>query len=162
MYSPRRFPSKTLVWLAAMLMPLQALPAANCWCASESWERVDAETASGHHVQKICCCCRTAPPGAASTYDEDKSCCQRVGPSPKPSCGGHSHTCTCSCQENNSSPAVPPAPTETRCRIVVDLLQLPTPICMSLEKSQPRSADEVPAFYTSAPERCTILCRFLL
>ncbi len=162
MYSLRRSPSKTLVWLMAMLMPLQALPAAGCWCAGEYQEQVDPETPSEPHAQKTCSCCQTTPTQETGTCDEEKSCCQEASPSPTPSCCGRSSTCACSCQENNSSPAVPPAPTETRCRSVVDLLQLPAPVCLSLEKSQPRSTDQRPAFYTFASECCIDLCRFLL
>ena len=154
--------AKTLVWLAAILMPLQVLPSAKCWCAGERRERIDSGAAPRHHVQKTCCCYRTVPVQAAYTRGEDESCCPKANSSPESSCCGGSLTCTCFCQENDSSPAVPPAPTETRCRSVVDLLQLPAPVCLSLEKSQPRSAQQRPAFHTSASERCISLCRFLL
>ena len=159
MYGIRRFSSNALLWMAAMLMPLQAFPAAGCWCAGERQERVDPETPPGHRGQKTCCC---APTQSAGKHGEDKSCCQRADATPIPSCCGCSHICACSCQDKNSSPAVPPAPTETRCQSGVGLPQLLAPVCLSLDNSRPRSADEGPALCTSASEHCISLCRFLL
>ncbi len=163
MCSLRRLATKTLVWLAVVLIPFQSLPVAACCCAGvDERQRVDAEMQPGHLGSRCGCCDRIATTQAAGTRGEDKPCCQRAGPSPRSSCCGRSLACTCSCQENNSSPAVPPALTETRCRSVVDLLQLPAPVCLNLEKSRPRSVEQRPAFYTSASECCISLCRFLL
>ena len=160
MYAVRETILKALVWLAALLLPVQALPAASCCCAAGGGLSTDAAAQHGQQESKRCCCCRNTSDHDAGVRGEARSCCSKAA-------GAAAHSCCeclhgCSCQKDHSPPPVPPAPPETRSQGVDQLVELPTPVCLSLGEQEPRPSDERPASFTSASERCITLCRFHL
>ena len=162
MYGLRQFTSKILVWLAAVLVPVQALPAAPCCCSGMGRQPVDPQMQLGHLGPKTRFCYRSAPTQGASRCGENRPCCKKAGPTSTHRCWGCPDTCTCSCQQNDSPAPAGPTPTESWRQTLVQLVPLPAPVCESLGQCPPRLADEASTLSTSASERCVTLCRFRL
>ena len=161
MYRSRKLASKVLLWLAAVLVPFQALPTSPCCCAIADEQEADVgkqQRQPGAHAS--CCSCRSTPSQSASTCRGAKSCCKQAGPAPARSCCGCPPTCTCQ-QDNPPPPASPPL-TEHRSHTVDQLAQSAASVCPRLGEPQPRSADERPVVFTSASELRITLCRFHL
>lgn len=149
---------KTLVWLAAVMVSLQSLPAAACYCATASQQKNDAEQRQSLSNP----CCLTAGSCCASTHTQRHSCCETSYQVPaKCSC---QTTGVCSCQPHNSSSPDPQAPPEDG-RQLVHLATQPT-AAVSLYLDDFRGSTS-PSYGTwpsarSGLERCIILCRFTL
>lgn len=152
----RSFAWKTLVWLAAVLVPLQALPSFECCCASASRQQIDAE----NDLQRpgsdrgCCCCSHSTPDRRAATRSE-----ARPGAA-RPCCCGNSTVCTCA--ENDSSPLPSQAPPESRVQSDDQVAQPLVDIGLAFDRPRQRPSDECPAVATSAAERCVLLCSFRL
>ncbi|NQT13187.1 MAG: hypothetical protein HQ582_10590 [Planctomycetes bacterium] len=149
----RAFAWKTLVWLAAVLVPLQALPSFECCCAAVSRQQIDAENQQGRPSSEQACCCgaRSAPDGRAPTHSQAR---------PRPCCRGDSTDCTCA--EDDSAPLPSQAPPESRLPSDDPLAQPLVDIGLAFDPPPQRPSDERLIVVTSAPERCILLCSFRL
>ena len=160
MYRSRKLASKVLLWLAAVLVPFQALPTSPCCCATADAQQAGVGKQQKQPEANTGCCCRSTPRQGAGACCGTKSCCKQARPAPARSCRGCPSTCTCQ-QDNPPPPASPPL-TEHRSHTVDQLAQSAASVCPRLGEPQPRSADERPVVFTSASELRITLCRFHL
>lgn len=155
------FASKTLVYLAAALIPLQPLAVSSCNCDSHGQHDVDANPCE-QQAKLESGCCQRDDDCRCSRHSQANSCCTETHPAPAKSCcetGG-----ACSCGADNSSPPVPPVPRQSRGYSVNDGAQ-PLVIALFSPEDDPRS---VPCLSTDHPRgasglaKCIVLCRFRL
>lgn len=114
------FASKTLVFVAAALLPLQPLSVMSCGCGSHDQRAVDAnlrqeqtdgESACGRRAD--CCCC--------SSHLQPRPCCAKRHRGPAKCCCGTGNQC--SCESDHPSPPVPQVPPEGRSQSLSDLAE---------------------------------------
>ena len=150
---------RTLIWLTAILVPVQGLPAGSCGCTG-------GKTCCKEE-QSISCCC------SAEKVRAGTCCCGQVRAEASHSCfcnsrSGQDSTCECgiNCQcgkTKHQVPATPPAETNQAEKVASDSL---TTCCVATTcKPQTTQRHE----YTStvvdaiaALDRCASLCRFTL
>ena len=155
------FASKTLVYLAAALIPLQPLAVLSCGCDSQGQHGVDANTCKDQAKVKSGCCGRTNS-CCCSSHARTSSCCSKTQQAPAKSCCGTE--CTCSCGEDKSPPPIPQAPPQSRGYSVNDVDQ-PLAIASFSPTDHPRYVDFLSSDRPSCAsgiERCIVLCRFRL
>jgi hypothetical protein len=157
----RRRLSQALVWVAAVMLPLETGWPTSCGCGMSGRTTASSKTAKSHdggccHKQKACACCRTAD-------KSEGTCCKARG------AGVASHGCQCgtSCQcaqPRDSAPAVPspnngPTGKELSCQFAAAAVmpEAIQPACFSLQGREVCS----PTVVTSL-ELCSTLGRFLL
>ena len=158
MYGLRQLATKTLVWLAAVLVPLQSLPAAACCCTSASQQESGAEQRQGPSNP----CCLTAGSCCDSTRAESHSCCKTTHQLPsKCSC---TTTGVCSCQPHNSSSPDPQAPPEGGRQVVHIAAQPLAAVSLCVDDSRGLASTSYGAWLSACSgfERCIVLCRFTL
>ena len=161
MYGLRGTTSKTLVWLAALLMPMQPVSAAGCCCATPD-QQDDDRADSQVSARAASSCCQVAHCCCAGKQAARTSCCQkRHGAVDHSWCQcGHA----CCCQHGEPSPAPPQAPPSSKVRTGDELGQpLAAVSCNHGEVHlgpSPQPTEE-PSL-GSAAKRCVMLCRFLL
>ncbi len=155
------FASRTLVYLAAALLPLQPLSTMSCCCASHDRHSVDASLRQ-EQANAVTGCCGRADRCCCSSHSRAGSCCTKTQQAPAKSCCGTGNTC--SCRTDDSSPPVPQVPAEGRSQSGNDVAQ---PLLLaSISTGDP----EVPTCLVSTDrpsgasgfERCIVLCRFRL
>ena len=155
------FVSKTLVYLAAALIPLQPLAVLSCGCDSHSQHGVDANACKEQAQVKSGCCGR-ADGCRCSSHSQTSSCCSKTHHAPAKSCCDTGGICTCGV--DNSSPPVPQAPPQTRGYRVNDVNQ-PSAVVLF---SPGDYSSSVGFLFTDWPSgasgiaRCIVLCRFRL
>jgi hypothetical protein len=150
--------AKALVWLAAVLVPLQSLPAAACCCASSSQQESGAEQRQGPSNP----CCLTAGSCCDSTRAESHSCCKTTHQAPaKCSC---QTTGVCSCQPHNPSSPAPQAPPDGGRQGVHIAAQPLAAVSSCFDDSRGSLSESYGDWPTarSGFERCIVLCRFTL
>lgn len=155
----RSFATKTLVWLAALFVPLQPLSLGMCCCASRQGNDAEARLAA---VQDKACCCRSTPSDSSGTQTESPA---RFTDTP----GEEVESCCtnqvcCCCKPDNSSPPDQQAPTGSPRRIVDELVQLLAPVSLGpseIQLSAPVVSADQPVV-DSGIERCIAHCRFNL
>lgn len=139
----RSLASRTLVVLAAALVPLQPLSAAGCYCGTVSRHETGVEKQAGSDREKACCCKKAL----------------RV---PGNTCCGSAVECSCSSDE--SSHSEPQNLPQRHSQTVQDLGQ-PADV-LSLSRSEFQVAPSLPSAdwrpFASGLERCIVLCRFNL
>ncbi len=153
--------SKTLVYLAAVLLPLQPLAALSCGCDSHGQPGVDANPCKEQAKVESGCCGR-ADGCRCGSRSQTGSCCTKTQQAPAKSCCGTGHAC--SCRADDSSPPVPQVPAEGRNQSVNDVAQ---PLLSAFPSP---GACQVPVNFVSTDrpsgasgfERCIVLCRFRL
>ena len=150
MWITQHIAARVFVWLAAVTIPMQGLPAATCGCHSI--------VTCSHETKPIASCCASnlAASSKTSARREKASChcganCQ---------CGPN-----CQCGKNNApaEPAVPPAENSSPKRIVADssaaasfvTVYQPSTTRQHLEKCVGPDA-------LTALDRCATLCRFTI
>ncbi len=155
----RKVAARTLIWLAAMTVPFQSLPASTCGCSSSMCcSQKDEQSGSCCSTEKAraghdCCAARKAAPAS--------SCCCQAG-------GGEDNACKCgaNCQCGKTKRPAPVAPptenntTEKRVDDSVSTISLAT-ACLARTVQRP-DAEIMPQDADSALGRCVILSRFIL
>ncbi len=155
------FASKTLVYLAAALIPLQPLAVLSCGCGSHGQHGVDANTCQEQAKVETGCCGR-GDGCRCSSHSQADSCCTKAHQAPAKSCcdtGG-----TCSCRADDSSEPVPQAPPQSRGYSANDVDQ-PLAIALFSPADRRSAGDFVSTDRPSGDsgfERCIVLCRFRL
>jgi len=155
------FASRTLVYLAAALIPLQPVAVLSCGCDSHGQHAVEANTCEEQAKAESGCCGRTDG-CRCSSHSQAGSCCTKTHPTSAKSCcdtGG-----TCSCRADDSSPPVPKSPLQSRGYSVNDVDQ---PLVIALFNHDEHSryvgflSTEEPSG-ASGLACCIALCRFRL
>lgn len=172
--------AKVLVWLAAISVPAQALPAMACDCGSHSPRRAEVKPGksgradaapaakcphcSGGSRPRHSCC-----GGTAASSTQHGSCCGAMG-----SCCGcckgglGSHGSPCQCSTNKSTPAPDPLPSDSRTDTTKSSLSTSSlggmaSVAILAPPAALAHADQQPTFLgSSAPERLSILCRLVI
>lgn len=149
--------ARLLIWLAAMAVSVQGIPAIGCGCAS------DGESCCTGAESQPCCCSNQNPTETAS------SCCSKTAPQTSSCCGSNEPTregCGPSCRcgtDSGNVPATPPVPSNESSS--TNLICLPIDWEMtSLSAAQAKQDAFFAALSAAldAAERCAVLCRFTL
>ncbi len=157
MWIIRDITARTLIWLAAIAVPIQGLPAASCGCASgkTSCKAAGARCCSTEKVREGCCC------GAHWQVGTVPSCCGKA-----PS--GHDSPCKCgfNCQCRKGKlpkPATPPVAENQTEKMADDSVSTVSVAIVYVSQTTPRRADPfVDADVLTVRDRCASLCRFML
>ena len=168
----RKISVQALVWLAALLMPAQAVPAA-CSCGDHASKSAPVATAGGgaapscpHCRAKSAAhaCCKgkaaAAHPGCCGGGANCRCCCGKSGSSSQGS--------GCHCVHNNSAPAPDSAPSPSPTNTAKSPLATPsfgsvTTVAMFALQAAFAAADQHPTLLaSSAPERLSVLCRLVI
>ena len=155
------FASRTLVCLAAVLIPLQPLAVLSCGCDSHGQHDVGANPCKEQAKVESGCCGR-ADGCRCSSHSQAGSCCTKTHRAPAKSCCGTGDTC--SCRTDGSSPPIPQAPPQSRGYSVNDVAQ-PLAIALFSPADRQSAVDFVSTDRPSGAsgfERCIVLCRFRL
>lgn len=161
--------ARTLIWLAALTMPVQGISMASCGCCS-------SESCCASAEQSACCCCSTARSGnggrccAGKRLESGRL--QRSIPheSGASSCEfcqtGSDRTCgpTCQCgKAQQSAPATPPVESNVAENLAMDLVS--SPIVATAYQPQVTRQHDAPSSASdglAVMDRCVSLCRFTL
>ena len=165
--------AKVLVWLAAILVPVESLPVMACDCGSHSLgtSAVNAAHADAAPVAKC--------PHCASRERARHSCCGDAAVSsaqPCCCCGGNGpcHCCCCKhggqchCAANKSAPAPDPLPSNsrtdnTKSSLATSSLGGMATVAVLVPSAALTRGDQQPTLLcSSAPERLSILCRLVV
>ena len=149
--------ARTLIWLAAIAVPVHGLPAASCGCASgkTSCKAAGACCCSTEKVREDRCCCARRQVGTAL------SCCGKA-----PS--GHDSPCKCgfNCQCRKGKlpePGTPPVTNNQTEKMADDSVSTVSVAKVHLSQTTPRrGAAFVDADVLTVRDRCASLCRFTL
>ena len=155
------FASKTLVYLAAALIPLQPLAVLSCGCGSHGQHGVDANTCQEQAKVETGCCGR-GDGCRCSSHSPTGSCCTKTHRAPAKSCCNTEGTC--SCRADDSSEPVPQVPPQSRGNSVHDV-DRPLAIASFSSDDHPRREGFLATDRLSGDsgfERCIVLCRFRL
>lgn len=160
MSTTKQIATRTLIWLAAILIPLQGIPAPACGCfasneCSQSSTQIRSCCCSEEAVSQGQCCCSRREAGATHP------CCSGVS-------SGQDSTsqvaCNCQCGKTNQDiPATPPVENNQLEKVLTD-----APVVSSLGTTyQPKATSQqgvVSSVATplAALDRCISLCRFSL
>ncbi len=183
MWITQHLAARTLVWLAAVAIPMQGVASARCGCSS-------VKACSNKAVQSTGCCCASGQPGRnrcpctgakVCRCGETSSCHKQAhacssGQCAKASCCSgcccsptRDGTCPCGanchCGKNNAptAPATPPVERNSPERIVASSVAVTSLAMVSISDSSRQYLDfcsEGSAL--AASERCVLLCRFTL
>lgn len=151
---------RLVIWLVAITMPVQSLPAESCGCAgcdidrNAKPEKRYACPASPRQEAAGCCCSRQKATSEAT-------CCSQTQQASAPHCG-----CEENCRCRQSEPSQPSTPISPESRSV-QVAQLGCPANAGVLFQAPQS---VPGTLTASPtdiastalDRCAALCRFTL
>ena len=157
MWITRDIVARTLIWLAAIAVPVQGLPAASCGCASDktSCKAGDACCCSAEIVRRGRCCCTTRQVGTAH------SCCSKAA-------GGQESACKCglNCQcgkPKQPKPATPPVENNRTEKVASNsFTTVSVAIVYRPETTRRRDGRCAHVDVVTALDRCTSLCRFTL
>lgn len=159
MWITRTLTARTLIWLAAIAVPVQGLWAASCGCSS-------SKASCQEERSKRCCCsvdklragrCCAARRQATASH----SCCSK-------SESGNESTCSCGirCQcgkTNDQKPATPPAENTTAEKVSSDsTTSLSVETVVPMQFTQRYAVTSFDADSLAALDRCVSLCRFTL
>ena len=157
----RNLAAKSLVWLAAVLVPLQPLSAASCCCAAPGQLGSDAEKHRGP-IDNVARCCRSAQSCRGNADTQIHSCCKAT---PRESAHADCKCAdTCSCQANDTAPPEQQAPAQGRSRVYDQLTQPLSTVSFGLGDllRSPSLFSSGRPVTASGFERCITLCRFNL
>lgn len=153
--------SKTLVWLAAALLPFEPLSALSCPCAAPSQPSTDVQLRCPTVGSDGDCCRRVKP---CCRGDNSLGCCcaknRRAGAT---SCCGTGNGCNCR-SNDSSSPPIPEVPLESRSGTAGDAAQPPLTVFLSCSDAQMPVGELCAASpdLASGLQCCILLCRFNL
>lgn len=148
MWITQHIAARTFVWLAAVTIPMQGLPAATCGCTSI--------VTCSHETKPIASCCDSSLVASSKTSaKQGKAGCH---------CGSNCQCgFNCQCGKNNApaEPAVPPVENRSPERVVADSAATASFVTVDLP-STPRQHLERRAGpdALTALDRCATLCRF--
>lgn len=159
MWITRNFTARTLIWLAAIAVPVQSLPAATCGCESN-------QSCCGNKQSKTCCClaervqqgrcCCTTGRG-----DTAHSCCSKANAEQDSPC-----KCGLNCQCRKSKQPTPAAPTpedNTTQKVASNSTSIVSLVSVYQPQVSKRHNDVAfDAGSLAALELCISLCRFTL
>ena len=143
MWTSQHLAIRALIWLAAIAVPLQGVPAESCGCAN-------SKVCCRKDTESNCCCCRSA----ANAHEE--------------CCSAHS-TCNCgrNCQCGKSTPpqpTVPPVENNSPAEKVVSdgasSVFIADVVLPEIAQSHCGAAIELGT--ATALDRCVFLCRFTI
>lgn len=112
--------AKVLVWLAAILVPAEALPSMACDCGSRSSQLAEAKSGQANTSHAAKC------PHCTSRLSRQRSCCREGGFATHGSCCGAKSACSCckggqgshagmcQCAASKSTPVSVPVPGNSR------------------------------------------------
>jgi hypothetical protein len=151
--------ARTLIWLAAIAVPAQWLPAASCGCASSNnCCQKDGQSkccCSPEKVKQGRCCCTRGRTAAAN------SCCGKTERDKVSSC-----TCgdNCMCGKTETpKPIIPPTESNSAVKVAGDSLSLVSLATVYEPQVSSRHNDKAfDAGHFAALELCISLCRFTL
>lgn len=160
--------ARTLIWLAAITLPVQAIPAASCGCTSSTnWENAERTASCSCSEAKVlqgtCCCSRKASVPRAS-------CCSNNRPANTTRCccnqtdSGCNCGMTCQCGKGKQpTPAAPPVENHSSDSLACDSL-LVSPIATPNQPHVTRRQDDSSSVSDAlaALDRCVSLCRFTI
>lgn len=158
MFGLRQFASEKLVWIAAVLVPLQFFPSAPCCCTTASQTGSGLETPPAPRN----CCFQATLDCCAGTRGESRPCCSKTLQA-SANCRGQT-TGVCSCQPHNYPSPGQQARPEGRGQTVDSVSQLTADASTSLDEFKITASPSFDVWPTvpSGFERCVLLCRFLL
>ena len=159
MWITRNITARTLIWLAAVTVPVQGLPAPSCGCtggeACCKQQHVRGCCCSARKVRERCCCCASLQAGAGS------SCCSEAESGQDSSCN-----CGLDCQcgkATQQEPATPPVEDNQTEKVVGDSLTTTTRATFGQpQTTRRREYESAGVVAVTALDRCTSLCRFTL
>lgn len=170
MWITKSIAARTLIWLAAITVPAQSLPAASCGCVGDASCCEQRSTGQCRCTgAKICRCgdaspCRKLANSCCGGRVAKATCCSTDN-----SVAFSEHTCNCGedCQCGTSQepkPATPPIennnPTE---QVTVDATSVAFDVTVYFPQITKRHADAcIGAVALAALNRCVSLCRFTL
>ena len=152
-----RFASKMLVYLAAVMLPVQPLSVMSCGCDAHSDANIGRQ-----HIEGIASCCDAKAPGGRSSHSPASPCCTKAHESPSQSCCCNEGACTCRC-DHSPSPT-PQVPSEGRSPSANESAQSLLSVLIDFGNghlSVGLASIEQPNV-ASGIERCVMLCRFQL
>lgn len=169
--------ARVLVWLAAVLVPVEAMPLTVCNCDSHSVQPVESHVGcSGAAPVAVCPNCvgesRTEPSCCGKSADQSSKNdrCDRTRVSGSCSCEGQcSHGASCDCAANHASPASNPISNQSPADgSKVSLSASPfaggTTAAVVVPPSVLAGMGERPtsSIGSTAPERLSVLCRLVI
>lgn len=181
MWITEHIAARTLIWLAALAIPVQGMSSPTCGCMNSTTSSVRTEgspdscCASGSSKSRHCPCtgAEVCHCGEASPcHKPAHACCSKR--SATPSCchcccsKDSNETCPCgaNCQcgkkDRSEVPATPPVENHSPNRIVADAVTVGCYAEFNLAEATSQHLDVcVWASAISALQRCVILCRFM-
>ncbi len=150
--------TKKLIWLTALLMPLQGLPGATCCCAEKTTAVPQALGCTQPATQRCCC-------GRGAVRSADPS------PAAKPCCGtsNASHDpeqcrceISCQCKHDRPSPQQDQLPPPCKLQTIDQSVQPLTGFDPDDGHSERNGAQRRAIAPSFASDRCVLLCRFHL
>jgi hypothetical protein len=146
--------ARTLVWIALIATPFQALPAASCGCTTS--------TACCSEGQTTCCCSsRQTSCCSERQQSSQHACCGSTTDSPSSSC-----QCGSNCQCGKAKQPVPPTPPveeNSTEKVARDSIAIVCTAIVYLPQTTQRTVER--AAYSecmAALDICVTLCRFTL
>lgn len=171
MWITNNIAARTLIWLAAITIPVQGLPAAPCGCiGGKSCCQRQVAGSCGCTGAKVCRCGETGPrrtPAKSCCVArlEKETCRSTSGSTSSKGCACQCGTnCQCGSSKEPREPATPPVehnnPTE---KVVSDSLAVVSVATVYQSRFTRRSPDaSVELDARAALDRCAALCRFTL
>ena len=161
MWTTKYIAVRSLIWLAALAVPIQGLPAADCGCASskkccQGYEQSAGCCCSEVKVREGRCCC------SGKRVVAERSCCCQVGITPDSSGCNCGSNCPCD-QEHQPEPATPPVENEPSQKVVGEMASaISAPTTYQPDRPQSQHDASLEADFHSSLDRCACLCRFTL
>lgn len=159
MWTTRNIIVRTLIWLAAITVPVQSLPAASCGCESGQ------SCCNSDHSEQCCC--------SADKVREGRCCCAQAKDKPSRSCCSQTKShkeprCTCGpgCKCGNNTlprPATPPPENNATQKMTSNSVTTVAQAMVCESQATQRHYDAgFDANSAAAHQLCVSLCRFTL
>ena len=158
MWTTNRFAARTLIWLAAIAVPVQGISAASCGCARSKSCIQKNETSN----DRRCCtgtqavarqtCCSAAQPETASTC-----CCSKTSEE-QGDAGTCGKSCQCSSAEQRPMPTTLPVDKNMTGKLRADSAS--TDVITGVDQQHGNASSTTDAL--GAQDRCVSLCRLTL
>ncbi len=163
--------AKVFVWLAAILVPVEALPVMACDCGSQSVSTKAKSTQAAHAAKCPHCAAGSRPRrsccgGTATSSGPKGSCCGSKGSCCCCKGGSGSHGGPCQCSVNKSPPAPDPLPTDSRTNNTKTSLDSASDTVVTVVVVAPmllaQAAQQSSRSASTSLERLSTLCRLVV
>jgi len=154
MIDGRHFASKALIWLTALLFPLQPALAARCCCAMR------ADTVEATEPGQRSCCSETAGSCSCSAGRRGNTNCCESGQNKEPR--NHSDCPARCCTSRTGAEWIPALPQEDRNTGEVSFEYVAVSKSLDIERVSSPFGKTVATTIASGSARCIVLCRFTL